>query len=366
MKILFINGREKRESENDTKSEKEAPELMKVNASGPLKPRYKKKKLPNQNIVNTWVARPASSYFSKNNNSDKIKSSKKLAQALHEIPLDPVEFEYCPTCITVIMEYDDKRPSLYCTKCGLTIEVLDNTSSVVHDKENTTHVPFTYRPKLHFISWVKRITGKLRFSIPAWVIDEIHFRIGQRQIRDVNQVTWELVDEIIRSLAKNDKRYADYYPHVYQITNIIRGSPILTFDEEEEQEIFEYFDPIYMLWESKKHMFSIERSNFMYNALVLQIIFMILKYPPSVIKIFNMIKGDSNLKFYDNIIKMICKEFNEKPFATAEFEIMKYGKGKNIIDALKNMQPSEHTVTTNTNNVEKPSEESNICSVLLD
>ncbi len=64
---------------------------------------------------------------------------------------------------------------------------------------------------------------------------------------------------------------------------------------------------------------------------------MILNYPPNVIKIFNMIKGDSNLRFYDNIIKMICTELGEKPFTTSELEIMKYGKGKDILEGLKNM-----------------------------
>ena len=117
-------------------------------------------------------------------------------------------------------------------------------------------------------------------------------------------------------MAKSDKKvllflkiitfflFSDYYPHAYQITNILRGKALLVFTDDQEQEIYEYFDPIYMLWESKKHLFNVERSNFMYNALVLQIIFMILRYPPRVIRIFNMIKGESNLRFYESIIKV--------------------------------------------------------------
>lgn len=59
---------------------------------------------------------------------------------------------------------------MFCENCGLSIDILDSTSASVHDKEVITHVPFTYRPKLHFISWVKRITGKLKFFIPPEII----------------------------------------------------------------------------------------------------------------------------------------------------------------------------------------------------
>jgi len=364
IEYLFCVANVIKETENNiSKTEKSSTETIRVNANGPLKPRIKKKKIPFQitNDMNTFTVKPITSQLSSYEmfsgiTTEKVKSSKKLAQALHELPIESSDVEYCPKCITSVMQFNEKPPSLYC-KCGLSIIVLDNTSAAVHDKETITHIPFTYRPKLHFISWVRRISGKLKFTIPEWVTDEIYYKLHLRKIFDVNLVTWEIIDDIIRTAAKNDKRFTDFYPHVYQITNIIRGRAILVFMDDEEQEIFEYFDPIYILWESKKHLFYIERSNFMYNALVLQIIFMILNYPPSVIRIFNMIKGDSNLRFYDNIIKMICKELGEKPFTTSELEIMKHGKGKDIIESLKKMNQQYQ--------IESVKEKSE-CSVLLD
>lgn len=317
---------------------------IKVLANGPLKPRIKKKKSTNNE--NIYFIKSISTQLKNHQlfsgNVGKVEYSKKLAQYLHEIPIETNENKYCtnPNCFSCIMQYNEKPPSIYCPNCGLSIEVLDNTSISVHDKEIKTNLPFTYRPKLHFMSWVRRITGKLKFNIPQWVKDEVYYKLFLRKITNVNLVTWEVVDDIIRLSAKTDSRFSDYYPHVYQITNIIRGKAILTFTDEEEQEIFEYFDPIYALWESKKHLFNIERYNFMYNALVLQIIFMILNYPTNVIVIFNMIKGNSNLKFYDDFIKMICKELGEKSFTTSELEIMKYGKGTNILDELKKLNTS--------------------------
>jgi hypothetical protein len=355
-----------REEDNSVQKGKEDVESCRVNASGPLKPRIRKKVIPNNtnNDSNIFYARPITHFFSGYN--DKTKSARKLAQYLNEIPLDINDYEYCPTCVKVIMQFKERPPCMYCPTCGICIEVLDNTSAAVHDKETNTHTPFTYRPKLHFISWVKRITGKLRFTIPEFIKEKIYFKLWQRKIRDLNMVTWSLIDDIVRGIAKSDKRFADYYPHVYQITNIIRGKPILTFTDEEEQEIFEYFDPIFLLWEEKKHMFCMERSNFMYNALVLQIIFMILKYPPDVIKIFNMIKGDTNLRFYDQIIKLICTSLGERTFTTAEIEIMKYGKGKDIMESLR-------SVNYITNGKEKEKKEPQLlltsnedCSVFID
>jgi hypothetical protein len=112
--------------------------------------------------------------------------------------------------------------------------------------------------------------------------------------------------------------------------------------EDQEQEIYEYFDPIYMLWISKKHLFNIDRSNFMYNALVLQvcrvynhlyyeIIFMILKYPPCVIRIFNMIKGESNLKviLLQLLQQKVLRQYHQGHLQRVGRETIHYGRHRN-------------------------------------
>ena len=244
-----------KDMDRDTPTDESTVTLKrKIDVSNPNKPHKKKKKSQNQKKVNDeniFYTQPISVYFP-GAFSEKGPSSKKLAQMLHEIPLDTSERDYCPVCPSEIMSFEEKPPSLYCKKCGLKIEVLDNTSAAVHDKETTTRNPFTYLPKLHFIKWIRAITGRLKYSIPRDVIDEYYMQLHKRGIKSVSEITWELVNDITKQLAKMDKRYALYYPHVYQITNILRGGSLLEFTEEQENELFDYFDPIYMLWEMKK------------------------------------------------------------------------------------------------------------------
>src|SRR5690606_39252574 len=58
-------------------------------------------------------------------------------------------------------------------------------------------------------------------------------------------------------------------------------------------------------WERNK---SPGRSNFMANAFVLQICFVILGYPDQVIAMFNMLKCPDNQKDYDKFVKILCNE----------------------------------------------------------
>jgi hypothetical protein len=110
---------------------------------------------------------------------------KRLAQEMGEIPLDVSEFENCPRCPNqIIMEYIEKPPSYCCPMCGLCRDTLDVNSALVHDKvtyldldsdvqETPIHVPFTYRPKQHFMSWIRRVTGELNYVIPPKVRDKV-------------------------------------------------------------------------------------------------------------------------------------------------------------------------------------------------
>jgi hypothetical protein len=182
---------------------------------------------------------------------------------------------------------------------------------------------------------VRRITGQLRFVIEPEVIDHVRYRlIRQRGITDVNKVTWDVVSDVLHDLAKRvDPKFSDYYQHVYQITNIIRGSPILKLTSEQEQELYNMFDVIYDMWENYKQS---DRSNFMSNALALQLCFYILDYPEYTISMFNMLKGSDNLRNYDRICEKICIDLGKEPIKTSTIANMKSGvKGSNIMAIMK-------------------------------
>jgi hypothetical protein len=264
-----------------------------------------------------------------------MEECKRLAQLTHEIPVDQTDFEYCPACPgKVVLEFIEKPPSVSCPKCGLARDEIDITSAAVHDKETPVHIPFTYRPKQHFEAWINRVTGKTRYVIPKDILAEIFIEINNMRIFDLDAVTWDVIDRILRKLAKKvHPRFNQYYQHVYQITNIIRGQPILSLSSAQKQDLLDMFDVIYESWERNKDP---NRSNFMSNGFVLQMCFSILGYPEQAIGMFNMLKGPGNLKDYDRICKLICEE-NEWNWEKVQSSVLanaKYMGEHNILDLI--------------------------------
>lgn len=300
---------------------------------GPIRTRIKRKKSnkPASGNKTTLVStKTIENYISSNSQSIELEQSRKFAHLTGELLLDVQEFEHCPSCQPqkVQLEYIDRHPSLVCPRCGLSKDTLDVTSSLVFDKVQTVHIPFTYRPKQHFISWIKRITGDLNYPVEPAVLDTIYIELNNRRITDVNHVTWEVVDSILRKLAKtSDKKMNEYYQHVYQITNIIRGEPILVLSEAEKEKLYEMFDIIYTGWERYK---TDERCNFMSNGFVLQMCFRILNYPEQVINMFNTMKGTENVKEYDRICELICKDNDWPIVSSSSLSDLKYTSGKNL------------------------------------
>lgn len=157
------------------KIDESAYEEKMVSTLGPIRPRMKKKKLIH-NVPpgkTTMVSsRSILNYVNvQKDNQLEIREGIRLAQLMHEIPVDVEESKYCPVCPDkVVMEFIEKPPSLCCPMCGISRDTLDVNSAAVHDKETQVHIPFTYRPKQHFLQWIKRITGELKSNIPKEVL----------------------------------------------------------------------------------------------------------------------------------------------------------------------------------------------------
>lgn len=311
-------------------------EVRVISAMGPMRPRTKKKKM-HQAKGNVVITKSMSLFAAEDDGSDgeSMEECKRLAQLTHEIPVDQSDFEYCPSCPgKIIMEFVEKPPTISCPRCGLSRDDIDITSSAVHDKETPVHIPFTYRPKQHFESWINRVTGRTRYVIPDDIKAPIFIEVHNMRIEDLDLITWDVIDRILRKLAKKvSDKFNAYYQHVYQITNIIRGSAILNLSPAQKQDLLDMFDVIYESWERNKDP---DRSNFMSNAFVLQMCFSILGYPDQVIGMFNMLKGSDNLKDYDRICKLICEEngWNWEKVQSSVLANAKYVGDHNILDLI--------------------------------
>lgn len=235
-------------------------EVKVISAMGPMRTRNKKKQLNNTKVA-TVTATSISAFVSEEDSEgESLNECKRLAQMMHEIPIDQADFEYCPSCPgKIILEFIEKPPSMCCPRCGLCRDTIDISSSAVHDKETPVHIPFTYKPKQHFESWINRVTGRTRPPIPKYVMDAIYLELGNMRVEDLDNVTWDMVDRILRKLAKKvGKWFNEYYQHVYQITNIIHGTPILDLSVSQKQDLLDMFDVIHESWERNKvcHVFS--------------------------------------------------------------------------------------------------------------
>jgi hypothetical protein len=231
---------------------------------------------------------------------------------------------YCPKCPNnVQMEYLERPPSICCPKCSLCIDDLDITSPFVHEKEAPNHTPSSYHTKVHFKSTVSKILGKCKIFIPEEEEKDLmlvlRLQINNKGIKKVEDVTWSLVRCILSDLAKKTHpKYKDFYPCVYQLTNALRGKPVLTLTDKEEEEIYKIYDEIDNMWPKLKEDLDLDRSNSMGTIIQLQLIFYLLDYPSQINDMFNEMKGDDKEKEYDQIIKSICQKFEKRVVCTEE------------------------------------------------
>ena len=235
------------------------------------------------------------------------------------------------------MKFIEKPPSEVCPACGYSREKLDPSSPLIHDKETNGHTPFFYRPWFHFRNWVQYFIDDQKYVIEPEKLDLIYSEIGAAKITNLKDVNWEVVSRILHRLAATkDPSFTDLYPHVYQITNIIRGGPVVTFGEDLKKVVFSLFNPIYAAWEPIKERLNIDRDNFLSNPIILQIIFIFLDFPSEIISMLNLLKGEDNLRMYDQIISEICKALNrDVKINTSMISNMRYGKIKPIMETLQ-------------------------------
>lgn len=163
-----------------------------------------------------------------------------LATLLYEIHTDIWNAEVCPNCPNVVMCFIDTKPALVCPQCCLSVPALDLRTMTCNDtRENNNHPnTFQYTHGSYFFQWVKRVVDNSKTEAPKPLLVEVYYELYRNQIYDVSQVTWCLIDEILRNLSKNmDANISKYYNLVFSITQTIRRTPILPLNIEDIKEL---------------------------------------------------------------------------------------------------------------------------------
>src|SRR3972149_2231414 len=305
----------------------------------------KKKKIRKGHNIPTVMVRNLDAYFVNSGenmqkfNDDTILLSC-LSQKLGEEIIDIENYQFCNRCLgDVQLEYVEKPPSLCCPKCGIKRDIIDIYLSSAYEKDNNTHVPFTYTQKTYFNQWLKRITGKCKANIDKDDLDAIYVTLYNKKIFNVMDITWNVIDEIVRYLSRTKgKRFSKLYPLVYSITDIIRGKPLLVLSGEDIKELRNLFPKILNDWEkyvSKEIDTWIDRTNFLSNPIILQLCFWILGYPIEIISMFKQMKGDENMNTYQIICTKLCDRNGWKPFSIRYFADIKHGQQQSINELVE-------------------------------
>lgn len=253
--------------------------------------------------------------------------------------------EVCPDCSgDVILRMNDKPPSLNCPKCGISFDLFDTTLDNLVERENLLQKKQDYQPKSHFRIWLGKITNEKTKHIPREIYDEYYKLLGENKIYDLDKVNWDIIKDYTKLLIKRDPaKFKEYSDHVYQITNTIRNKPAVQLSEEQKRDVLDLYDKINVFWKDNKDSFDIERHNAMYNALTLQVIFIFLEYPASVIRNFNMIKGGTNKDFYNKMIKKMCNYFGVDPFYIEHIEMIK-NENMSISEKMKQIEEQSNNM----------------------
>lgn len=232
-----------------------------------------------------------------------------------------VEMETCPVCPnSVILEELDSPPSLVCFECGFTKTAFCTTEEASYS--------LGYRSKQHFMVTVNRIRVKVNYNIPNHIYDSIYTELSNRGVTNLNDVSVGLIDDILHKLSKHkDKCFTHYYQHKFQITNKIRGAPIVVLSNEQINTLDQMFDMTHDAWELIKPS---SRLNFLTNSFVIRMFFYNLGFPMKIVNMLSTIKCDGNIRSYNAICEKICKTYGWKYKPVSEIQDSRKGVGGDI------------------------------------
>lgn len=330
---IYISISDKVKNKKKKEKRKEKENMVKVSPIADILKRGKRKENPgtNQSTIMTPTTSLPDKLFGHSLNVDptdplfqmlpeisKLKnqgseSSKKIAHLMKTDQRVSKEYVYCPICVIVIMDRVENPPGRRCKSCKYRIEGLDMNSPLVYEKE-TSQSPFIYRPWTHIknslANFIDQSSNEISDDDPIMVA--IYAELKKRGVVNLADVEWYTVNGILHWLAKQGTlkvNPAEFYPYVYQITNKIRGAPVVEFDDDLKLMVNQMFPKINEVWEEVKRDLNIERDNSLSAPIILQVIFIFLKLPPEIVSRFGNMKSSDNEELYEEFIKRICAKF---------------------------------------------------------
>lgn len=271
---------------------------------------------------------------------DKVKT---LAILLNELHTDIWSVDTCPSCPNTPMSYIEWKMARVCPVCKISIPTSDLVivgSTTNGSRERNASIRAGYANTSYFFQGLKRMINSSKIDLNKdhrELLRDVYCELYNRNVFNVGDVTWCLIDEILRDISKHQNAaVAKHYGLVFNITQTIRQSPILPLNIEDIKELRIAHRRVHQNWNMvlSKQYRHLSRQSFLSNPITLQLCLFVLGYPTELLAMFKPMKGEENLRNYREICIQICKLNRWREFNLISISNLKFGQQLTLSDMV--------------------------------
>jgi hypothetical protein len=206
-----------------------------------------------------------------------------------------------PNCNGAILS--NSSCDLVCRICGYSTRQMDATASTIGFGDEVEFLIFSYKKINHFNETLNHLQAKESTLVPVEILRKVMEKIYEKRIRDVTEVTYQLVYQTLKDL-----QLSKYYEQTSQIYSRLTGNPPPRFSSEQEENLRRMFNAIIHVYDKVKPA---NRVNFLSYSFVLYKCCQLLGYT-TFLGYFNLHRGKEKLEVHEQIWKKICGLLNWK------------------------------------------------------
>lgn len=218
---------------------------------------------------------------------------------------------FCNDCSGTVRIFDCNEGILICPSCGdIKDYQLDDMSSCSYKELETVDrsKKCYYDRSTFFKEWIARVQGKENTQIPEIIYTKIIYELKKRRISDYSKINEKIVRDILKDIGESK-----FFDHTYNIVNHLNGIPLVKFNPDQEEQLYNLFNRIQGPYEESKPE---NRKNFLSYPYTIYKLCELLELD-SALPCFRLLKSDAKLKEQDEIWKKMCKILNWKFYPTS-------------------------------------------------
>lgn len=97
--------------------------------------------------------------------------------------------------------------------------------------------PFRFDPKMHFLSWLRRHTGRLEIAVDPKDVE---------LVRDQNPKSYQDIERIICKFAEESPRWGDNYHRIPTFHIKIFGKSAIQLTDQEVERLLSFFEQVFV------------------------------------------------------------------------------------------------------------------------